>query len=138
MPAYVALVRIRADYVPKSDDEPVEPVPWTPENAPYRVYGWFVDLLPAFGGVIVMIRRTKEAEGWRGLYRGTTLAFVQIVVQSVVSFLLLSDSSGREEQPGTVSVRLLLALVGVALIDLPFEVLLQRYVVRLTQNGRAP
>lgn len=111
MPAYVSLVRLQANYTPTTIALP-DAVP-SASQAPGR------------RGVLAVFRRSLHNEGWRGLYTGTAIAFVQIVAKSLLLLLVVRQTDEDE----TVSlVQFMAGSLCIVLMDLPFEVVLQRYV----------
>lgn len=117
MPVYGALVRLRATYAPRPRDD-------SHRGKADLWYRLLHQALPRWSDVLDPIQHTKQQEGWRGLYRGTTLAFVQIVGQSILAQMALPPD-GTEPTQETMRKLFVLTLCF-TLVELPFEVGLQR------------
>ncbi|WFD00881.1 hypothetical protein MYAM1_003636 [Malassezia yamatoensis] len=123
MPVYGALIRVRAEFRPISSPDTEPEV-----NAWRRVRYWWESWRPQWGDVLEEIQRSYREMGLRSLYRGMTLAFVQITSQTVFSFLLYEQSEKMALQPRWLL--LLGSSLLLSIVDLPFEVLIQREQVR--------
>ncbi|WFD44940.1 hypothetical protein MPSI1_003614 [Malassezia psittaci] len=121
MPVYGALIRVRAEFRPlRNPDAELEMNAWC------RVKHLWRSWQPQWGDVLEEIHRSYREKGLRSLYRGMTLAFVQITSQTVLSFLLYEQAEKMALEPRWLLI--LASSLLLSIVDLPFEVLMQRYV----------
>ncbi|WFD32173.1 hypothetical protein MSPP1_003215 [Malassezia sp. CBS 17886] len=149
MPIVVCLTRLRANYLPKavSLDNVLEDGRDDERARQYSLQALFLQrrrsaakIGPVVHGVFPMMLRTRRLEGWRGLYTGTTLVVLQLLAGIVLAFVYMLWTGmwrGRIPPLGTLpgrpgqfpALRLLLVLIALALVALPFDVVVQRTMV---------
>ncbi|WFC95620.1 hypothetical protein MBRA1_002271 [Malassezia brasiliensis] len=136
MPVFGALVRVRAAYRPVSSDHTS-----SASGAHTDVRAFVRGLFSHWNDVVHEIQHTRAVEGIRGLYRGSTVAFVQIVGETLLSFLVYERASVLGSTLGRLPhwVRVTGSSLVLTLMDLPFEVVLQRCAQLLSRDElRAP
>lgn len=92
---------------------------------------------PQVNGVLTMVSRTKQLEGWRGLYQGATVSFVMNYLVALVSllgvlFIVILTSQVSIPKHGEKYLfiaYIFISIIGPVLISLPFEVVLYRTMV---------
>lgn len=141
MPFFVSLTRLRANYLPKAvslnnvlsdgleDDLERRSIV---HSVLMRARRATAKIGPVVDGVIPMIKRTKRLEGWRGLYRGSTILTVGLMTQFVLTNTFFSLDASDTTVFATSTLAMFLWEVVGALVVLPFDVVLKRYVSLLT------
>ncbi len=89
-----ALVRLRANYLPKAVS--LDNVMEDGEGSARRVFAEFVQsqearatakIGPVVPGILAMIRRTYRLEGWPGLYKGSLPTAAQLIWLSLITWI---------------------------------------------------
>ncbi|PKI83447.1 hypothetical protein MVES_002436 [Malassezia vespertilionis] len=90
---------------------------------------------PVVRGVFPMMARVRRLEGWRGLYKGSTVLAVGGFITAIPTILVAiysarSGNFGRDEQYTAFSpFRTMVSKVILAMVSLPFDVVLKRTIV---------
>lgn len=148
MPFEGALIRLRANYLPKAvtldnvlqdgrDEE--TPRDFVMQSISWRHRRSTGKIGPVVGGVFPMMARTKRLEGWEGLWKGVTPLIAETGVTLLISSMLLAPLHPQRSPYGSVPggpgnfpfLLNFLTLTLVAVVMLPFQVVVARYVRRL-------
>lgn len=145
MPFEGAIVRLRANYLPKAitldnvlEDGRDEETPrqFMMQSLFWRQRRSTGKIGPVVNGIIPMMMRTRRLEGWLGLWKGITPQLAQMCLIMVAAMIILGSDGGlspyRNAPPGGPGNFPLfsnfLYLLLSAFIMLPFQVIVARCV----------
>jgi len=128
VPIAGAIVRLRANYTPKGLQlNQEEDVNGSSHVAPEARVG------PAVDGIVNMMRRIYQLEGWPGMYKGFMPAFVSTILLTLWALLTIPGHAKYQPRsqmhvPSTGIFRGLLYGMGALVVGIPYEILFNRAV----------